>query len=180
MITVSHTSKENTYLRASLDERRISVIPNAIDATVLEPTCPRKVKKGQNRERNQGLGEDGILHGLTTGKGKEKWKISRPDKHESSSVQPESVKDSWEKTKKRLVIVVVSRMTYRKGADFLVHVIPKICQHYSHVDFLIGGDGPKLGELAQMRENYQLFDRVTLLGNVKHDNLQDVLTQVRV
>lgn len=37
VICVSHTSKENTVLRASLDPLDVSVIPNAIDATKFTP-----------------------------------------------------------------------------------------------------------------------------------------------
>eukprot|EP01119_Soliformovum_irregulare_P000079 TRINITY_DN10062_c0_g1_i1.p1 TRINITY_DN10062_c0_g1~~TRINITY_DN10062_c0_g1_i1.p1 ORF type:complete len:505 (-),score=107.81 TRINITY_DN10062_c0_g1_i1:216-1730(-) len=37
VICVSHTSKENTVLRASLDPRIVSVIPNAVDSTDFVP-----------------------------------------------------------------------------------------------------------------------------------------------
>jgi len=37
VICVSHTSKENTCLRASLKPEKVSVIPNAIDATAFTP-----------------------------------------------------------------------------------------------------------------------------------------------
>jgi len=43
----------------------------------------------------------------------------------------------------KINIVVVSRLTYRKGIDFLIDVIPHICQKYSDVHFIIGGDGDK-------------------------------------
>lgn len=34
-----------------------------------------------------------------------------------------------------IVIVVVSRLVYRKGADLLVEVIPEVCQLYPNVSF---------------------------------------------
>merc|ERR1712142_350379 len=37
VICVSHTSKENTCLRASLKPEKVSVIPNALDATAFTP-----------------------------------------------------------------------------------------------------------------------------------------------
>ena len=42
-------------------------------------------------------------------------------------------------------IVVVSRLTYRKGVDLLVDVIPAVCKRFPEVYFIIGGDGPKRG-----------------------------------
>jgi phosphatidylinositol glycan class A protein len=39
----------------------------------------------------------------------------------------------------RINIVVISRMTYRKGVDLLVDIVPAICNQYPQVHFLIGG-----------------------------------------
>lgn len=65
-----------------------------------------------------------------------------------------------------ITIVVISRLVYRKGIDLLVSAAPRICAAYPRVRFLIGGDGPKMLDLLQMRENNQLQDRVELLGSV--------------
>jgi len=43
VICVSHTSKENTCLRASLKPEKVSVIPNALDATAFTPRPSKKV-----------------------------------------------------------------------------------------------------------------------------------------
>lgn len=43
--------------------------------------------------------------------------------------------------------------------------------------FELGGDGPKLVELLQMRERHLLQDRILLLGSVKHEAVRDVLVQ---
>ena len=40
-------------------------------------------------------------------------------------------------------VVVISRLTYRKGTDLLVDVIPPIAAMFPQVHFIIGGDGPK-------------------------------------
>ncbi|XP_035220307.1 N-acetylglucosaminyl-phosphatidylinositol biosynthetic protein-like [Stegodyphus dumicola] len=41
----------------------------------------------------------------------------------------------------------------------------------------LGGDGPKRIVLEEVRERYQLQERVTLLGAVKHENVHDVLVK---
>ncbi|KAJ1673023.1 Phosphatidylinositol N-acetylglucosaminyltransferase GPI3 subunit, partial [Spiromyces aspiralis] len=76
-----------------------------------------------------------------------------------------------------LTIVVLSRLVYRKGIDLLVPAIPRICQQCPNVRFLIGGDGPKRIDLEQMREKYQLQERVVLLGGVPHADVHKVLIQ---
>lgn len=65
-------------------------------------------------------------------------------------------------------IVLLSRLVFRKGIDLAVKVIPLICAKYPSVYFIIGGDGPKRLALEEMRETYQLHDRVEMLGAVPH------------
>uniref|UniRef100_A0A9I9DAW1 Phosphatidylinositol N-acetylglucosaminyltransferase n=1 Tax=Cucumis melo TaxID=3656 RepID=A0A9I9DAW1_CUCME len=67
-----------------------------------------------------------------------------------------------------IIIVVVSRLVYRKGADLLVEVIPEVCRIFPNVRFIIGGDGPKRVRLEEMREKHGLQDRVEMLGAVPH------------
>lgn len=125
VICVSHTSKENTVLRASLDPRNVSVIPNAVVCAEFTPD---------------------------------------PTKQDAD----------W------ITIVVASRLVYRKGADLLVTVIPRICELYPNVKFLIAGDGPKRVALEQMREQHILQSRVTLLGALPHHKIRDVLVQGQI
>jgi len=66
-------------------------------------------------------------------------------------------------------------MTYRKGVDLLVDIIPAISKSFRQVKWVIGGDGPKLLELQQMVEHYKLHDRVELLGRVEHSSVCQVL-----
>ncbi|RCH92104.1 Phosphatidylinositol N-acetylglucosaminyltransferase gpi3 subunit [Rhizopus azygosporus] len=122
VVCVSHTSKENTVLRAALSPKHVSVIPNAIVASrfLPDPTAPDP---------------------------------------------------NW------ITIVVISRMVYRKGIDLLVAIIPRICEMYKNVRFIIGGDGPKRIDLEQMREKHGLHDRVELLGPIKHHEVRNVLIQ---
>nr|XP_002120505.1 phosphatidylinositol N-acetylglucosaminyltransferase subunit A [Ciona intestinalis] len=120
-ICVSHTSKENTVLRANLDPKDVFVIPNAIDPSEFIP-----------REENRG---------------------------------------------KRLLIVVMSRLVYRKGIDFLAEIIPAVCKKFDDVDFLIGGDGPKRLLIEETREQFRLHSRVTLLGSVPHEKVPNILNK---
>lgn len=77
----------------------------------------------------------------------------------------------------RLTVVVVSRLVYRKGIDLLGGIIPVLCAKHSDLSFLIGGEGPKRIVLEEVRERYQLHDRVRLLGALDHKDVRDVLVQ---
>ncbi len=113
-------SKENTVLRASLDPRIVSVIPNAVDANSFSPD---------------------------------------PSKRDPS----------------KITVVIMSRLVYRKGVDLLVEIIPEMCKRYPNVHFIVGGDGPKRLDLEEMREKYQLHDRVEMLGEVKNSEVRNVI-----
>ncbi|KJH42512.1 glycosyltransferase, group 1 family protein [Dictyocaulus viviparus] len=91
-------------------------------------------------------------------------------------------------------IIFLGRLVYRKGADLLCAVIPKVCTRYTarsmvvfkvctqhpQVRFIIGGDGPKRLELEEMREQHRLHDRVTLIGTLPHDMVREVLVQGQI
>lgn len=74
-----------------------------------------------------------------------------------------------------IIIVVISRLVYRKGADLLVEVIPEVCRLFPNVRFIVGGDGPKRVRLEEMREKHSLQDRVEMLGAVPHAQVRSVL-----
>uniref|UniRef100_A0A8C4PCN7 phosphatidylinositol N-acetylglucosaminyltransferase n=1 Tax=Dromaius novaehollandiae TaxID=8790 RepID=A0A8C4PCN7_DRONO len=76
-----------------------------------------------------------------------------------------------------ITIVVVSRLVYRKGIDLLSGIIPELCQKYPDLHFLVGGEGPKRIILEEVRERYQLHDRVRLLGALEHQDVRNVLVQ---
>ncbi|CAN6204461.1 unnamed protein product [Urochloa humidicola] len=73
-----------------------------------------------------------------------------------------------------IVIVVISRLVYRKGADLLVEVIPEVCRLFPKVRFIVGGDGPKRVRLEEMREKFSLQDRVEMLGAVPHAQVRSL------
>lgn len=74
-------------------------------------------------------------------------------------------------------IIVISRLTYRKGIDLLVDVIPAICRRHPEVNWIIGGDGPKRLVLEEMVKRECLYERVELLGGVPHERVRDVLVR---
>ncbi|KIR68477.1 phosphatidylinositol glycan, class A [Cryptococcus bacillisporus CA1873] len=79
-----------------------------------------------------------------------------------------------------ITIVVISRLVHRKGIDLLISSAPQICALFPKVRFIIGGDGPKMVELEQMREKYELQGRVELLGRVNPEDVRDVLTKGQI
>ncbi|KAG8725977.1 hypothetical protein FRC12_023831, partial [Ceratobasidium sp. 428] len=80
----------------------------------------------------------------------------------------------------KITIVVISRLAYRKGVDLLVAAAPRVCAQFPQVHFVIGGDGPKLTNLLQMRERHMLQDRIVLLGSLRHDQVHEVGIQAPV
>eukprot|EP00741_Cyanophora_paradoxa_P007089 tig00001086_g6860.t1 len=77
----------------------------------------------------------------------------------------------------RRTVVVLSRMTVRKGTDLLARVIPDVCRRLPGVRFLIGGDGPRRVALEEMRERHELEGRVELLGPVAHSRVRELLVR---
>ena len=90
---------------------------------------------------------------------------------------PDFIPDPSQRSTDRIIIVSISRLTYRKGTDLLVEVIPQIIKMNNNVDFIIGGDGEKFYLLEEMRDKFNLHKRVTLLGNVAFKDVRSVLVK---
>lgn len=73
--------------------------------------------------------------------------------------------------------MVISRLAYRKGIDLLVATAPRICALFPNVRFIVGGDGPKLVDLLQMREKHRLQSHIEVLGAVQPHDVRSVLVQ---
>ncbi|KAG0149235.1 hypothetical protein CROQUDRAFT_40144 [Cronartium quercuum f. sp. fusiforme G11] len=96
----------------------------------------------------------------------------------ADSFKPDPLKPSYKGGP--LTIVCVSRLAYRKGIDLLIAAIPKVCASHPEVRFLIGGSGPKMIELEQMKENHQSVispHQVELLGPIRSDQVRDLLVR---
>ena len=97
-----------------------------------------------------------------------------PNAVDASKFMPDPSKRSPRGT---INIVIISRLVYRKGTDLLAQIIPVVCERYHNAHFIVGGDGPKRLLLEEMREKYQLHDRVELLGSVPHAQVRSVLVR---
>lgn len=71
----------------------------------------------------------------------------------------------------------MSRLTYRKGIDLLIEIIPKVCSKYDNVTFIIGGDGPKRARLEEIRDRYAIHEHVTMLGTIPHTQVRQVASR---
>lgn len=76
-----------------------------------------------------------------------------------------------------ITIVMVSRLVYRKGVDLMAAVIADMCPRYPKIKFIVGGDGPKMWLLQEVREKFGFQHCVTLLGSLKHSEVRNVLVQ---
>eukprot|EP00854_Cymbomonas_tetramitiformis_P015241 gene15241-18026_t len=74
-------------------------------------------------------------------------------------------------------VVVISRLVYRKGSDLLIDLIPMVCKKLEHINFIVGGDGPKKVSLDEMVAKHGLGNRVEMLGNVTHADVRNVLVR---
>ncbi|PBK63307.1 UDP-Glycosyltransferase/glycogen phosphorylase [Armillaria solidipes] len=83
--------------------------------------------------------------------------------------------DLWLANIFSVTIVVLSRLTYHKGIDLLVATALRICSAFPNVRFVVGGDGPKLVDLLQMREKHNLQDRIEFLGPIRPNDVRSVL-----
>jgi glycosyltransferase involved in cell wall biosynthesis len=68
-------------------------------------------------------------------------------------------------------IVTCCRLEYRRGIDLLLTIIPRFCEQFPYVKFVIAGDGPYRVRLEEIvRRNY-LSDRV----EIKVTNVESVV-----
>lgn len=160
-ICVSHACRDNFILRAVIDPRKVYVIPNAVDASKFTPNDT--IDQNSNNSSNKYISDDSYEN-----------KYNNQRQHESENCRTNTA------SKRRLKVIVVSRLVYRKGVDLLVGIIPKICNTLPDVDFIIGGDGNKLLNLQEMIEGNQLQDRVQFLGAVPHKSVSSVLRRGHV
>jgi phosphatidylinositol glycan class A protein len=147
-ICVSHTSKENTVLRACIPPQRVYVIPNAVEASLFKPFGNYISKK--TRAASSTDGGDVFNTGRNL-----------------------SSEDS-------ITVIAMSRLVYRKGIDLLAAVLPELCHRYPKLNFIIGGDGPKRYLLEKIIKTEGLHSRVTLIGEVQHDKVRELLIKGQI
>lgn len=80
------------------------------------------------------------------------------------------------KNKDKIRVVVLSRMTFRKGMDLLLEVLPVICNKYKNVEFLLCGDGPKKTLIEELIIQYGIKERVIFEGFVNFAEVPYILS----
>lgn len=79
--------------------------------------------------------------------------------------------------RKKIVVICSSRLENRKGIDLLVEIIPLICNKFSHVNFIVVGNGTKKYKLEDMVKQTALNKRVRLKNGVPYDQVRNELVQ---
>ncbi|KAI4087346.1 MAG: hypothetical protein LQ344_006841 [Seirophora lacunosa] len=153
VICVSHTCKENTVLRASLDPLMVSVIPNAVVAENFQPL---------NYNKPASIASTAISTS---------YPATTP------AIPPPPPPRPPLNAHSTITIVVISRLFYNKGTDLLIAALPRILSLDPNVRFIIAGSGPKAIDLEQMLERHLLQDKVELLGPVRHEEVRSVMVR---
>ncbi|KAK3678692.1 Phosphatidylinositol N-acetylglucosaminyltransferase GPI3 subunit [Recurvomyces mirabilis] len=160
VICVSHTCKENTTLRASLNPLAVSVIPNAVVASNFRPLQPHELQLLQRTPQSQTDPKINLLP---------------PPPDPSQPVGPNDI----------ITIVVISRLFYNKGTDLLISALPLLLRRHSNLRFIIAGSGPQAIDLEQTLDSLpqQLLyttsgqSRVVQLGSIRHEEVRDVMVR---
>ncbi|NQU83210.1 MAG: glycosyltransferase family 4 protein [Parcubacteria group bacterium] len=64
------------------------------------------------------------------------------------------------------IILSVGRLVERKGFDRVIEAMPKILQEIPGLIYMIVGDGPYKKNLLELKEKYNLGERVNVISNV--------------
>jgi len=77
--------------------------------------------------------------------------------------------------KQSIGIIVLSRLTHRKGVGLLAEVLPLLCRRFPEVRIVIGGDGPKRKLLETARAKHGLQNCVYMVGEVDPGCVRELL-----
>ncbi|HOD53930.1 MAG TPA: glycosyltransferase family 4 protein [Candidatus Cloacimonadota bacterium] len=72
------------------------------------------------------------------------------------------------------IILTVSHLVPRKGADMVLKALPKILKEIPDLTYLIGGRGEYLNTLKGLVEKLQLENHVIFLGFIKDEEINDL------
>jgi len=159
VICVSHTCKENTTLRASLNPLAVSVIPNAVVPSNFKPLQPHEAKLSQLQHSSKSA-------------------VLPPPPDPSQPLNPGDP----------ITIVVISRLFYNKGTDLLISALPLLLRQHPNLRFIIAGSGPKAIDLEQtldsLPQNLVLTpsgqSRVVLLGSIRHEEVRNIMVRAHL
>lgn len=160
IICVSEISRKNTLKRIKLPISKSKVIPNGIIPEIFYPKDKRKDTIDVFKEGNKGNKENIMISELIK------------SRHSNCDNNINKINDKCEF--KRIRIIVMSRLAFRKGIDLLIDAIPLICRN-KNLEIIIVGDGPKRNEVEQMIFDNDLQDQVFLKNEIKHEEVGDIL-----
>lgn len=75
---------------------------------------------------------------------------------------------------KKVKLIYMSRLTFRKGVDLMVDALPLICKN-KLIEILIIGDGPMESDLEQVIDVNDLHDQVKILGEIDYEDVGNLL-----
>ena len=99
-----------------------------------------------------------------------------------SSVIPNALDSTFycaqkvEKNPSKIKIIVFSRLTFRKGVDLLLEILPIVCMKYPNIEFAISGDGPKRVLIEKIVEEYGIQNQVQVQGFTEFKNVPTFLS----
>jgi len=91
-----------------------------------------------------------------------------------NGIIPENFHPVGRRERKKLRILFMSRLAFRKGVDILIDALPLICKGRD-VEVLVVGTGPKMSEICQVIDENDLHGQVKLLGEISHEAVPDFL-----
>ena len=116
-----------------------------------------------------------------------KYRLSSPDDETDkfqtlpNSIYPELYKPpEFEVENSKNTIIVVSRLTGRKGALLMVKTLEKVLNLYPKINVIIAGDGPCMVDVEELRENNHWLSRIELLGGIHPSKVREVLGKGRI
>ena len=74
-------------------------------------------------------------------------------------------------------IVVVTRFEKRRGCEMLPEIVRRVCKCNSDARWIIAGGGSMLSSFEEFRNKSFYKDRITVLGQVPHDRVPEILRQ---
>ena len=81
---------------------------------------------------------------------------------------------------KRDHIGYIGRLGGEKGVLNLVRALPLLAERQEKLSYLIGGDGPLLGQLKHELKTSPAYDRVTFTGWIPHSEMADYLNMLKL
>ncbi len=81
-----------------------------------------------------------------------------------------------EQEKERNRVVMVGRLSWEKGHNYLIEAWPEVLKSIPGAKLVLVGEGDKRGDIEKMIEEKNIKDSVVLTGNLPHDQ---VLTEIK-